>query len=132
MPRFASPHFFAFLVLCLFNAFAHAASNIPIEDFFRNEQYGSMHVSPDGKYLAVTTSIKDKFGLAVVDLEMREVQPVAAFYSDDVTSFFWSSNNRLVACCGYQDGQAAVNWDGTKDMIEKRRAILSIHAKYNQ
>src|SRR4051794_21171082 len=90
----------AFVVLCLGAATAtwatesSATKAVTLENLFKDKQFGKAVISPDGKHLAVTTSIKGRRHLAVVDVATRAVTPVGGFPDFDVWNFYWISNNR--------------------------------------
>jgi len=122
----------ALFSLCFFQSMANAVPPLPIEDFFRTEQYGSSDISPNGKYLAITKSVKDKSSLLIVNLETRDVQSLAAFIYEDITSFSWSSNNRLVICCDGSDepNLIAINRDGT-NLLKLKPSEIRVLLRYD-
>ncbi|HEY8023680.1 MAG TPA: S9 family peptidase [Burkholderiaceae bacterium] len=101
------------------------AAPIPVEDLFRNADVVAAELSPDGKFVALTTAVEGRRCLAVMDLATRSIKEVASFEDAQVGSFRWISNERLVfsqtylfdehAWTGYiDDGLYAVNRDGSQ------------------
>jgi dipeptidyl aminopeptidase/acylaminoacyl peptidase len=94
------------------------AAELPVETFFRNYQYNEVKISPDGNYLAALAPIKERVGVAVVDLATRKANWAYANRGADVHSFEWISTNRLIV--GFTKeiyalgGLIAVNRDGSK------------------
>jgi len=112
---------------------AKPAAAISLENLFKSPQFGGANLSPDGKNLAVTTSINGRLQLAVVDLDTKAVTPVAGFDDADIASTHWVNNDRLVfdlidrdseKYSTWHDGLFAVNRDGSK-LIE----LMATHRK---
>lgn len=74
------------------------AAPTPVEAFYRNPDAGSAELSPSGRWLAVTSRMKDRrVGLVVLDLQHKGAGKVVAHYSDiDVGQFDWVGDERLV------------------------------------
>lgn len=87
----------------LLAAVAAPAQPIPLETLFRKPQYGSALLSPNGRYLAVLTSVNDRLNLAVVDVDERKSHAATALRDADVVSFFWVNDDRLVVRLGEID-----------------------------
>ena len=81
--------------LC-FAALAQAADEAPsVEAFFKLPQYASMRLSPDGQHIAALVPIKDRQGLAIVDVKNRKATPIAARSDRDIVRVEWISSKRL-------------------------------------
>jgi dienelactone hydrolase len=69
-----------------------------VESFFRNPDVGNVELSPSGRFLALTSRMKDRrVGLVVLDLQRKAAGKVVAHYSDiDIGRFAWVSDDQLV------------------------------------
>jgi dipeptidyl aminopeptidase/acylaminoacyl peptidase len=82
-----------------------AASELPVETFFKNFQYRGATLSPDGKRLGVLCPVKDRIGLAIVDLKDNVANWAFSDSTADVMSYVWASADRLILGLG-KDGYA--------------------------
>ena len=71
-----------------------------LEDYLKLPQYANPTLSPDGRYLAVSTPVKGRLNLAVVDLETRKGTALTNFSDFDVLDARWAGNERLVFTLG--------------------------------
>jgi dipeptidyl aminopeptidase/acylaminoacyl peptidase len=114
-------------VLCCISLPAIAAAPVPISAFFDRAAYGAAVLSPDGTFLA--TRVPDQRGHdALVVIELTTLHPtIAAGYTDDdIGSFRWVNNQRLVYTLHDKQqargdirlgpGLYAVNRDGTRQV----------------
>jgi dipeptidyl aminopeptidase/acylaminoacyl peptidase len=125
---------------------APAATPAPIASFFQRPAFNDAVLSPNGKNLA--TRIVDKNGhdvLAVIDLESRAAKIVAGYTDDDVSSFQWVNDERLVYTLNNKQeatgdtwqapGLFAINRDGSRPVqLAERDAYFmreSTHIKRN-
>lgn len=81
------------------------AREIPIEDFFKDSEFSSIRLSPDGKHLAVIVPQADRSVLAVLDSSNLKVvgkwdYGEARHFSDVV----WANNKRLLFWVGIKMG----------------------------
>ncbi len=73
------------------------AKNYSVEDFFKNPQYSSMSVSPDGKYMAALAPAKGRRNLAIIDLKDRSKSRfITALEDQDVAAYTWVSDDRII------------------------------------
>lgn len=87
----------AFLLAC--TAAHSAAPRLPTEAFFKDPQYRSVKISPDGRFLAVIMPAgSGREMLAFIDLESRKVSGSARFTGSNtvVDDFRWVSDERVV------------------------------------
>jgi len=102
-------------------------SPIPVQDLFKNADVVAAKLSPDGKSVALSTSINGRKCLAVMDIKTAKIQEVAEYSDAEVGSFSWASDNRLLYSLNYlfdehrwtgyvNDGLFAVNRDGSDAM----------------
>lgn len=76
---------------------ARADSSIPVADFFKKTQFSGMPIlSPDGRNMAVLTPRNGRNVLAVINLDTRKPNVVAADPDWNITSPMWVNSTRLV------------------------------------
>ena len=84
-------------VACVLAAPAQAATLQPVRDFVSHPAYGTVKISPNGEYLAVTVDKGEQDVLAVMrtsDLKLVKVNQLPD--SKSVGSFYWVSPDRLM------------------------------------
>ncbi len=103
-------------------ALAAEVTAVAPEPFFRHADYGDLQLSPSGKYLAGLIPAAGRLRLGVIDLDARSSRIVASMEGQDIGSFSWVNDDRLVfsvidlqAALGVQRGGGlfAVNRDST-------------------
>jgi dipeptidyl aminopeptidase/acylaminoacyl peptidase len=97
---------------------AASGVELPVETFFKNLQYREVRISPGGNSLAVLAPVKNRVGLAVIDLRTSQANWAFSDRSADVMGFNWATDERLIFRLG-RDGYAspglqAVNRDSSK------------------
>lgn len=75
---------------------AAAATQQPLEDFFRFPQFGGLKLSPSGQYLGAIVPVNGRRNLAVIDLSVRKSMGITSMTNQDVRDFWWASDDRLV------------------------------------
>ncbi len=117
--RFGRVLLSAFVVLA--GSVAAVAERIPVETLFRQPEFRSFQVSPDGSHLAVIGPWEERGNLFVYDLESGDVRRVTAFTDNQVESFMWANDERLIFWVsdeGYPSvGMFAVNKDGRRSRV---------------
>ncbi|MBQ0959880.1 S9 family peptidase [Ideonella sp. 4Y11] len=123
---------------------AAAASDLPVERFFQRPAIEQLKLSPSGRQLAFTTSVKrERVGLVVMNLEGdRQLRWVAAFEDGDVGRFQWVNDERLVfSAIDYQEGSGedyeyapglySVKSDGTeyRQLVYRRYTPVAIDTR---
>lgn len=111
---------FAALALALGGA---AATEVPLRDFARHEQFREVKVSPDGDHLAVSAVVDGKAVLSLVRLSDMKGVNLRPRESRELASFWWVSPTRVMYTVGERTGALeeplptgelyAVNADGT-------------------
>ena len=95
-----------------------AATEIPVEDFFKRSPFSSFQLSPNGRYLAAISPIRERRNIAVIDLETRKAQAVTAVTDRDVSGFMWANDDRLLFFMDKDGNESfgifAVNRDGSR------------------
>lgn len=101
-------------------------SLIPVEHFTRYPQMADMRLSPTGQYIAMTTPQDDGgMVLHIVDrVGMKPTATVRAGGNDVITTFWWATDERVVAAVGQREGGIdmpqptgelfAINADGSR------------------
>jgi hypothetical protein len=87
------------LVLCTQIMCAHAAEQIPIEDFFRNELISEAVMSPSGKYVAATVRVASgkRLGLVIYDTnDLAKTRAISVYRDADIVSPNWVNEDRLI------------------------------------
>ncbi len=112
------------VTVLMLTAAGTAVAQTPLETFFKNPKIGTASLSPNGRYLATTTTIDGKLQLAIVDLETNAASNIAGYDKLDILHIRWISDNRLVfdvidrgsewGNSSSVDGLYAINRDGTK------------------
>lgn len=103
---------------------AWALEEIPVEDFFKRSPYSSFQLSPNGKYLAAISPIRERRNIAVIDLETRKARAVTGVTDRDVNGFMWANDDRLLFFMDKDGNESfgifAVNRDGKnpKTLVE--------------
>jgi hypothetical protein len=78
---------------------AARADPIPVETLFKKSQYGRAVLSPSGRYLAILIPIKDRQGIAIMDLNANVAKAMPAA-EGDVVDVLWQNDERLLAYIG--------------------------------
>ncbi|MFB3064417.1 MAG: hypothetical protein ACE1ZL_06945, partial [Gammaproteobacteria bacterium] len=99
--RFPISQVFAgFLVLAaLTTNTASSAGLIATEDLFKPSEFSNVRMSPDGLFIAAiarTPAQPDGQNLIVMDLSDRSVKVLTGYPEDEVTRFWWVTDERLV------------------------------------
>jgi dipeptidyl aminopeptidase/acylaminoacyl peptidase len=101
-------------------------SAVPVEPFFRHADYRELALSPSGKYLGALVPVDGRVRLSVIDLDAKTAKVVASMRGEDISSFAWVNDSRLVfSLIDLQSGLAeqragglfAIDRDGTNFRI---------------
>jgi dipeptidyl aminopeptidase/acylaminoacyl peptidase len=114
----------AFLLVAVRVWAADAPAAIPVEVFFQKPAVASVHISPDGRHVALTSLNKEGMHqLLVIDAASQTGKAVASFQSADIVNVHWISDKRLVYSVGDSErnlsdttagpGLYAIDMDGT-------------------
>ena len=101
------------------------AREVPIQDFFKDAEFTSVSISPDGRHMAVTVPLEDRTVLAVLRVADKGVVGKWDFGPDrHFRQVLWANDERLLFYVGFQTGRFdfetskgdlyASNIDGTK------------------
>ena len=72
------------------------ATQIPMEDFFRNPQQAYFQISPDGKYVSFTKPYERRMNIYVQKAGTDEATRVTSVTDRDIWTYLWKGNNRLL------------------------------------
>jgi len=68
-----------------------------VEDFFKNSQFRSFKLSPNGKYLAALAPLRDRYNIIVMETDgLKNMTAVTDLKDYDIDGFFWGNNDRIV------------------------------------
>jgi dipeptidyl aminopeptidase/acylaminoacyl peptidase len=104
-------------------------SKIPVKDFFKNPEFSGLQLSPNGKYLAVLSPIKDRRNIVIMEVDgLKNPRPLTSLTKQDIAGFFWANNDKLVFTLDSDGNEAfslfVVNRDG-KPKIKTLVAAMS-------
>lgn len=73
---------------------------LPVGDYFKPPLVAGPVLSPNGKYIAVSTPINGRMNIAIIDLETRKGTAITNFGNFDVIGPTWIGNDRLLFSLG--------------------------------
>jgi dipeptidyl aminopeptidase/acylaminoacyl peptidase len=106
------------LILAIFSQPLFAdVSKIPVKDFFKNPEFSGLQLSPNGKYLAVLSPIKDRRNIVIMEVDgLKNPRPLTSLTKQDIAGFFWANNDKIVFTLDSDGNEAfslfVVNRDG--------------------
>ncbi len=82
------------------------AREVPIEDFFKDAEFATVQLSPDGKHVAVTTPADDRTILAVLRVSDRKIMGKWDYGKDrHFRRVEWANNERLLFWVTFKTGR---------------------------
>ncbi|MBO9715589.1 MAG: S9 family peptidase [Pseudoxanthomonas sp.] len=94
------------LVLLLVPGFDAIAREVPVQDFFKDAEFTSVSISPDGKHMAVTVPQEDRTVLAVLRVADKGVVGKWDFGADrHFRQVLWANNERLLFYVTFKTGR---------------------------
>lgn len=73
------------------------SSALPIDHFTRHDEFGTVKISPDGEFLALTTGAYGRGMLAFVNLAQKKVIPgIRVEGTHEIHDFHWVSSTRVI------------------------------------
>lgn len=70
---------------------------LPLEAFTRHDEFGTIKISPDGQFVALSTGKYGRTALVFIDLkEKKIVSGVRAAERFEIDDFYWVSSDRLI------------------------------------
>ena len=76
-------------------AFADAAKQVPLRDFFKNPQEAGHQISPDGKYLSWLAPFERRMNVFVKPINGGDVKRVTGETARDIGGYFWKGERIL-------------------------------------
>lgn len=121
--------FFLFLLFATCSSLI--AEDIPVEKLFASNTLGRFRISPDGKTACALGLWKESMNIFAIDLETRKASRITNIKKQNIDSFQWANNTRLVFTLNYDgvenQGLFAVNIDGS-DYRVLEKPLLSTRA----
>jgi hypothetical protein len=93
-----------FSASCVLFAATALAEPPPLADFAKQLQYDDAKISPQGGHLAAIVYVNDRRHLALVDLKTMKAVNVRPREDDELATFDWVSENRVVYTLGIKLG----------------------------
>lgn len=82
------------------------AREVPTIDFFKDPEFTTVVLSPDGKHIAITVPQADRTLLAVLDTNTKKVVGKWDYGKDrHIRSVMWANNDRLLFRVGFKMGK---------------------------
>ncbi|MGD8578448.1 MAG: prolyl oligopeptidase family serine peptidase, partial [Lysobacterales bacterium] len=109
---------------------ALAAEKLPLETFFKNSQFASFQLSPNGEELGALANVGGRMNVVVMDLKTRKPRVVTNVTTQDVNGFMWANNDRLLFFMDKDGNESfgifAVNSDGSmlRTLVEPLAAVI--------
>jgi hypothetical protein len=75
------------------------AGELPVETFFKNFEYRDVKISPDGSCLGVLAPVKNRVGLAVIDLKDNVANWAFSDKANDLLKNLTNRANELFYWC---------------------------------
>jgi len=127
MKRLIQYSFLCLIVLGANTAFAKTAKDIAVKDFFKNPDYSSLQLSPNGEFLAARVTVNDRNNIIVMETnDLNKYQFLTGFTDSQVASFFWASDDRIVFTMDSSNGGEAFGLYTVKR--EKKPEIVTLLA----
>ena len=98
--------------LCLLSL-AHGAQTqappaLPLESFFADQAVDDLTLSPDGTVVAFRCPVHGRSALGLLDLKTMQTGVILHPYHENIASFFWKGNDRLVFHGYIEDTESTV------------------------
>jgi len=88
--------------MILFSSFSSSvqskttATQIPLEDFFKNPDKSGFQISPDGKNYSFTAPYEKRMNIFVQEIGNENIRQLTFEKQRDVSGYFWANNNRIL------------------------------------
>ena len=80
-------------------------AGVDLESFLRRDTFGTIKISPDGKYYAATVPMGDRTGMVIVDRKERQfVSKATGGEKSTVADFWWIDDSRVVIAMAETEG----------------------------
>lgn len=107
-------------------------SEIPLKNFFRNPDFSSLQLSPDGKHIAVISPVNERRNLVLMDSDgLKNVRPITGLRKQNVGGYFWANNKDIIFTMD-ADGKEAVSIYRVDTSKKKPKIELLVGAKVSK
>jgi len=72
------------------------ATEIPLEDFFKNPEKSSYQISPDGKYFSFMAPYESRMNIFIQEIGTDNVVQLTKDTARDIAGYLWANNNRIL------------------------------------
>lgn len=93
--------------LLLRAALAQNTETIPAGKLFDYAAISAVRISPDGRHLAFLSPLKDRVGIALMDLETGKVEPLVRAADENIADFLWKNNDHIIFLADVGGNEAA-------------------------
>ncbi len=105
-------------------------SNIPVEDFFKNADYSGLQLSPNGKFLAVISTINKRRNITMLEVaNLKNAKALTQFDETNVGGFFWANNEKIIFTMDSSGGREGFSIYSVKT-DEKAKVKLLVGATF--
>jgi len=77
-----------------------SAKDIPVKDFFKNPDYTSLQLSPNGKYLAILSPLRERRNIIIMEFakdgSIGKPRALTGLADQDVAGYFWANDDDIV------------------------------------
>ncbi|ALO35532.1 hypothetical protein CMT41_13020 [Colwellia sp. MT41] len=106
-----------------------SASELKVEDFFKNPKFTSLQLSPDGSKLAVISPVGKRKNIAVMETDgLKNIRVVTGLKEQDIAGFFWANNDDIIFTI-QSDGSEAFSLYKVNISKKKPRVDLLVGSK---
>ncbi len=118
-----------FILIAFTQTILGKVSDIPVEAFFKNPDYTALQLSPNGKYLAVISSINKRRNIVLLTVSnMKNAKALTMFDKYNVGGFFWANNDEIVFTMDTTGGREAAGL--YKVTVEKSKVTLLVEGLF--
>lgn len=106
-----------------------SASELKVEDFFKNPKFTSLQLSPDGSKLAVISPVGKRKNIAIMETDgLKNIRAVTGLKEQDIAGFFWANNEDIIFTI-QSDGSEAFSLYKVNISKKKARVDLLVGSK---
>ena len=106
-----------------------SASELKVEDFFKNPKFTSLQLSPDGSKLAVISPVGKRKNIAIMETDgLKNIRAVTGLKEQDIAGFFWANNEDIIFTI-QSDGSEAFSLYKVNISKKKPRVDLLVGSK---
>jgi len=88
---------------------------IPMKDFFKNPEYSSFQISPNGQYLSYAKPWKNRMNVFVKKIGTDKELRVTSATERDISNFFWKGDNNIIYLQDFKGDENFSLYSVTKD-----------------